>query len=102
MSLAAILLAASVAAPAATETPNLYQGPSPGCRDIYRQVAERQARQGLRRLGELPPAAATYAVQRSVAGCPAPTPVGYRQDYLLPGKADPFSAKPAGERSRRR
>lgn len=102
MSLVAMLLAASVTAPAAQETPNIYRGAPPGCRDIFRQVQERQRRQGAQRLGELPRAAAIYAVDRQVNGCPVPTPVGYRQDYLLPGKADPYSARPEGERSRRR
>lgn len=104
MSLVALVLAGAVAgpAPSATETPNLYQGPAPGCRDIYRHVAERQKRQGAQLLGELPPAAAIYAVDRRVAGCPVPTPVGYRQDYLLPGAADAPQFRPAGERSRRR
>lgn len=104
MSFVAFLMAAAAsgAAPSATETPNLYQGPPPGCRDIYRQVVERQKRQGVQRLGELPPAAAIYAVDRRVAGCPVPTPVGYRQDYLLPGAADAPEFRPAGGRSRKR
>lgn len=42
---------------------------------------------------------AQYAVMREVDGCPVPAPVGYRQDYLAPSKAD---ARPAGAPPRRR
>lgn len=98
----ALLLAAQVAAaalpprievyragpgPVATETPNIAQMAN-GCTDIRRRVAQRQAL-AFRKLGELPPARAEYAVMRMVEGCPVPAPVGYHPDYLLPGAADP-------------
>ena len=37
-----------------------------------------------------------YAVDRTVGGCAVPAPMGYRPDYLLPGKADaPLAKTPA-------
>lgn len=93
-------LAAVGAAPAATETPNRYSAPS-HCSDIQRRVAERQQEQ-LQQLGRLPRARAVYAVERRVDGCPVPAPVGYRQDYLLPGAADAPEFRPADERLNRR
>ena len=72
--------------PVVGETANIYRAP-PGCADIQRQVVERQ-REELRKLGRLPRASAIYAVERSVGGCPVPTPMGYHPGYLLPGAAD--------------
>ena len=96
----ALLLAAAVtqAEPAARETPNLYRPDPATCRALRRHVEERSRPDpaGLpvytgrapRKLGELPPAAAQYAVLRRIGPCTMPAPVGYRQDYLLPGAAD--------------
>lgn len=83
-----VLFAAAAigAAPAATETLNVYRLPS-HCADIQRRVAERQ-KEPFRQLGRLPPARAMYAVMRKIDGCPIAAPMGYRQDYLLPGAAD--------------
>ena len=108
----ALLLAATVssATPAAQETPNLFHEPA-SCRALQRHVLERARPQGVgapvfdgrgpRKLGELPPAKAEYAVMRKMGGCMVPAPVGYHQDYLLPGAADPFST-PAGAPERTR
>jgi hypothetical protein len=101
----ALLITAQLAAavphgaqPAARETPNLYRE-EPRCASVRRHVMERlvpSRAQGsvsdgraFRRLDELPRANLEYAVLRSVEGCMVPAPVGYRQDYLLPGAADP-------------
>lgn len=96
----ALLLAASLAQvqPTARETPNLHRQEPAACKALRRHVLE-GARPGpsgepiydgraIRRLGDLPPAAREYAVLRKLGGCTLPAPVGYRQDYLLPGPAD--------------
>jgi hypothetical protein len=99
MSLLALSLAAAVAAtpqPAqaqqAAPMPNFYQ-PAAKCGPVGREVA-RQIRTATRGRME-----AMYAVVRDVDGCMVPAPVGYRQDYLAPGKWD---ARPAGEPPRKR
>jgi hypothetical protein len=74
------------AAPAARETPNLYQ-PRLDCGALHRQVIERQ-REELRKLGRLPNANRHYAVNRQIGGCGVPAPMGYHPGYLLPGAAD--------------
>jgi hypothetical protein len=94
------VLAAVGAAPAATETPNVYRAPA-NCGDIQRRVIERQQEQ-FQQLGRLPRARAIYAVERKVNGCPVPAPIGYRQDYLLPGAADAPEFRRGDERSNRR
>jgi hypothetical protein len=101
MSLTALILAAAVtqAAPAASETPNLNPAP-PRCGVIAQQVIERQ-RETLRKLGQLPKAGVTYAVNRNVDGCPVPTPMGYHPDYLLPGAADQPVRRGDGPSNRR-
>ena len=110
MSLLAIAIAAASAGGASDAgtlrvlpNPNVYQPPA-HCRDVAQQVAQRQRRNVIvpRRLGDLPPGALQYAVNRTINGCAVPTPVGYRQDYLLPGAADAPEFQPAGERSRKR
>ncbi|WP_334160893.1 hypothetical protein [Phenylobacterium sp.] len=110
MILAALSLAAWTAGAPPAQFPAVRFDPG-ACDALRRHVLERAAPRGVgaprydgrtpRRLGELPPAAAEYAVQRKVDGCPLPAPVGYRQDYLLPGAADP-GVTPSDERSRRR
>ena len=66
--------------------PNLFQ-PSPAvCGDIQRRVREDQ-KETLRRLGSLPNAGATYAVERKIGPCGVPTPMGYHPPSL-PGAAD--------------
>jgi hypothetical protein len=94
------VLAAVGADPAATETPNLHRAPA-HCADVQRRVAERQVEQ-FRQLGRLPRARGEYAVQRRVDGCTVPAPVGYRQDYLLPGAADAPEFRRGDGRSNRR
>lgn len=87
MSLAALVLAAAAsAAPAPAQTaapmPNLYNPPA-RCSELRDQIVRRQ----LAAMGGRRPAA-QYAVLRQVDGCGVPAPVGYHQDYLLPGAAD--------------
>ena len=43
-----------------------------------------QDRIGPRRLGDLPPARAEYAVMRSIGGCMIPAPVGYHPAPVRP------------------
>lgn len=110
MILAALSLAAWTAGAPPVQAPAV-RFDSHACDGLRRHVLERAAPRAVgplrydgrtpRRLGELPPAAAEYAVLRKVDGCLLPAPVGYRQDYLLPGAADP-GVMPSGGRSRRR
>ena len=72
--------------------PNFYR-PAAKCGPVGQEVV-RQVRTATR--GRM---TAMYAVVREVDGCMAPAPVGYKQDYLAPGKWD---AKPAGAPARKR
>src|SRR6185312_16022925 len=67
-------LATPAAAPAvATQkgvlpTPNLYKQPA-RCKDATTKVVDRYGRPVTQKLGDLPPGALQYAVDRSIDGC---------------------------------
>jgi hypothetical protein len=68
--------------------PNGYQPPAgPGCKAVQQRVKDDQdVYRELLRGGRRPPA--IWLVERGVAGCGVPTPMGYHPTYLLPGAAD--------------
>ena len=86
MSLLALMAAAAVAAPAATETPNTFALPE-HCR-TYQRVQRTTPPAPVPRLafklGEQPPADMHLLVDRRVNGCPVPTIVRYNVDDVRP------------------
>jgi hypothetical protein len=75
--------------PRTERTPNLYRQPArcgPVAEEITRRIETSTAGRRM---------AATYAVVRTVDGCPVPTPASYHPDYLLPGAADPVRREDA-------
>lgn len=92
-----LLIAQVVAAapPVAERTPNLYSEPA-GCPAIVQGELERQK---VAFHGRTPKA--QYAVERRLAGCGVPTPMGYHPSYLLPGAADPSARREDAPRDRR-
>ena len=74
--LLAAQLSAAVAPPRTAPTPSAFPNQNGGCADVLRQVTEDQ-QEALKRLDRQLPAVAQYAVDRKVAGCRVPTPVGY-------------------------
>lgn len=75
MSLTALLFAAAVGVPAATETPNVWQVPE-HCRPKTIEVAGAE-RPAVRPTIRMPPADLHLAVDRRVDGCPVPVIVRY-------------------------
>jgi hypothetical protein len=83
---AATVAAASPPIPKTERMPNLYSVPA-RCGPLHDEITRRI------RTASGPALKPMYAVNRTVDGCPVPTPAGYHPDYLLPGAADPQAKK---------
>ncbi len=87
MSLTALLFAAAMASPVATETPNLWAVPE-HCRPKAVETAGAE-RPPARPTTRMPPANLHLAVDRRVGGCPVPVIVRYGVDGAPGAFRDP-------------